>query len=129
MEGWRGGSSRGLIGLAGRECAGVDWVDGAAGDDGLGGVEEVGFGFGVGGEFVVVAKEVEEISGRILQAGQYFLVSFWEKRSDLFSQNGGVVTWQGCVQKFQKIGQTYFLENEHCRLGLEPGLRNEGLII
>ena len=71
----------------------------------------MGFGFGVGGEFVVVAKEVEEISGRILQAGQYFLVSFWEKRSDLFSQNGGVVTWQGCVQKFQKIGQTIFLEN------------------
>ena len=33
------------------------------------------------------------------------------------------------VQKFQKIGQTYFLENEHCRLGLDPGLQNEGLII
>ena len=26
------------------------------------------------------------------------------------------------VQKFQKIGQTIFLEKEHCRLGLEPGL-------
>ena len=49
---------------------------------GLGFVEEAGFGFGVGGgEFVVVAKEGEEISGRILQAGQYFQISFWEKRS------------------------------------------------
>ena len=85
------------------QFAGFDGVDGAAGDDGSGGVEEVGFGFGVGGgELGGVAREDEEISGRILQAGQYFQVSFWEKRSDPFSQNGGVVTWQGCVQKFQK---------------------------
>ena len=55
-------------GLAGRLFAGFDWVDGAAGDDGLGGVEEVGFGFGVGGEFVVVAKEVEKIREKNLQA-------------------------------------------------------------
>jgi len=99
-------------GLAGRECAGFDGVDGTAGDDGSGGVEEAGFGFGGGGrELGGGAREGEEVGGRILQAGRYFLVSFWEKRSDLFSQNGGVVTWQGCVQKFQKIGQTIFLEN------------------
>ena len=56
-------------------------------------MEEVGFGFGGGGgELGGGAKEVEEISGRILQSGQYFQVSFLEKRSDLFSQNGGVVT-------------------------------------
>ena len=51
------------MGVGGREFAGFDGVDGAAGDDGSGGVEEVGFGFGVGGgEFVGVAKEVEEIA-------------------------------------------------------------------
>ena len=55
--------------MAGRECAGVDGVGGTAGDDGSGGVEVVGFGFGVGsGEFVIVAKEVEKIHNKILQA-------------------------------------------------------------
>ena len=51
-------------------------------------VEEVGFGFGGGGgEVGGVAKEGEEISEKNLQAFKHFLVSFWEKRSDLFSQN------------------------------------------
>ena len=55
---------------------------------GLGGVEEVGFGFGVGGgELGGGAREVEEISGRNLLAGQYFQVAFWGKRSDLFSHS------------------------------------------
>ena len=63
-------------GLAGRQFAGFDGVDGAAGDDGSRGIEEVGFGFGVGGEVGGGAREVEEISGRILQAGQCFSVSF-----------------------------------------------------
>ena len=40
-------------------------------------MEEVGFGFGGGGgEVGGVAKEGEVISDRILQAGQYFSVSF-----------------------------------------------------
>lgn len=51
-------------------------------------MEEVGFGFGGGGEAGGGAREGEEISGRILQAGRYFQVSFWGKRSDPFSQNG-----------------------------------------
>ena len=64
-------------GLAGRQFAGVDWVDGAAGDDGSGGVEEVGFGFGVGsGEFVVVAKEVEKVHNEILYPFKHFSVPF-----------------------------------------------------
>ena len=40
-------------------------------------MDEVGFGFGGGGgEVGGVAREGEEISGRILLAGQYFSVSF-----------------------------------------------------
>ena len=40
-------------------------------------MEEVGFGFGVGGgEVGGGAREGEEVGGRILQAGQYFSVSF-----------------------------------------------------
>ena len=40
-------------------------------------MEEVGFGFGVGGgEFVVVAKEVEKIHNKILQAFKHFSVPF-----------------------------------------------------
>ena len=39
-------------------------------------VEEVGFGFGVGGgEFVVVAKEVEKIREKNLQAFKHNLLS------------------------------------------------------
>ena len=54
-------------GLAGRECAGFDGVDGAAGDDGSWGLEEVGFGFGGGGGKVGGgAREGEEVGGRIL---------------------------------------------------------------
>ena len=54
-------------GFAGWEFAGFDGVGRAAGDDGSGGVEEVGFGFGGGGGDVGgVAREVEEINGRIL---------------------------------------------------------------
>ena len=49
-------------GLAGRQFAGFDGVDGAAGDEGSGFVEEVGFGFGVGGgEFGGGAREGEEV--------------------------------------------------------------------
>ena len=60
-------------GLAGRQFAGFDEGGGVAGDDGSRVVEEVGFGFGGGGgEVGGVAKEGEEIGGRILQAGQYF---------------------------------------------------------
>ena len=45
----------------------------------LGFVEDAGFGLGVsGGEFVVVAKEVEKIRNKILE---YIAVSFWENRS------------------------------------------------
>ena len=56
-------------GLAGRQFAGFDGIDGADGDDGSGGVEEVGFGFGVGGgEVGGGAREVEEISEKNLQA-------------------------------------------------------------
>ena len=59
-----------------------DWVGGTAGDEGSRGVEEVGFGFGVGGgEFVVVAREVEKIHDKILQTFKHFSVSFREKRS------------------------------------------------
>ena len=64
--------------MAGRECAGFDGVDGAAGDDGSRGVEEVGFGFGVGGgEFVVATKEVEEFREKNLKALKHkFLLLF-----------------------------------------------------
>ena len=56
----------------------------------------MGFGFGVGGgEFGGVAKEGEDICGRILQAVQYFQISFWEKRTR-FPKMG--ITSFACLQ-------------------------------
>jgi len=44
---------------------------------GLGFVEEVGFGFGVGGgEFVIVAKEGEKVHNEILYPFKHFSVPF-----------------------------------------------------
>ena len=54
-------------------------------------MEEVGFGFGVvGGEFVVVAKEVEKIRDKIAQVVKYFQSHIGERGQQLFSQG---ISW------------------------------------
>ena len=75
-------------GLAGREFAGVDGCREVGDVDGSGVVEEVGFGFGGdGGEFIVVAKEVEKICAKILQVVNIFQSHFGKRGQTCFPRN------------------------------------------